>query len=258
MSAKRKSRSFISWMSYSSFRAAVQYHQRFVYGDEVNDFLSAVAATAVVRMGKFRRGTTFWRAQLGHDLETVEQESESYEVPSPFRPNRMRPLRNEGAEGRANSKGIPVLYLASNAETAMAEVRPWVGSQISLGQFKTVRDLVLVDCSLEHKRGFVIYTKEPDPATRTKAVWRDIDRSFSEPMTPSASSAEYAPTQILADLFRREGYDGIVYGSNLAKGLNVALFDLEAAKLSSCCLKQANSVTFSFSTSSNGYDVSSQ
>ena len=45
----------------------------------------------------------------------------------------MKPLERIALEGRTNPKGIPYLYLSSKKETAMSEVRPWIGGYISLG-----------------------------------------------------------------------------------------------------------------------------
>ncbi|MQM37651.1 hypothetical protein KBTX_01652 [wastewater metagenome] len=137
----------------------------------------------------------------------------------------------------------------------MAEVRPWIGSYISVGQFKTLRDLVLVDCSVEHGRGFVFFLDEPEPAQREKATWGDIDQAFSEPVTSGDSTADYAPTQILAEAFRRHGYDGIAYKSVLGRGFNVALFNVNAADLINCFLFEAKKVSFEFSETGNPYFV---
>lgn len=53
----------------------------------------------------------------------------------------MKPLRDKASEGRANPKGIPYLYLATTKEAPMSEVRPWIGSDISVGQFKLISQL---------------------------------------------------------------------------------------------------------------------
>jgi len=51
---------------------------------------------------------------------------------------------------------------------------------------------------------------------------------------------DYVPTQILAEAFRSRGFHGIIYKSFLDKGgKNVALFDPEAAVLTSVCLYEA-------------------
>ena len=120
---------------------------------------------------------------------------------------RMKPLKDRAVEGRANPKGIPYLYLATNRETALAEVRPWIGSLISVGAFEILRELRIVNCSSDDHN--IIYREEPPPEEREKAVWVSIDRAFSRPVDPSDDVAAYVPTQILAELFKAEGYDGI-------------------------------------------------
>ena len=62
-------------------------------------------------------------------------------------------------------------------------------------------------------------------------VWNDIGRAFSEPVTVDDDPIAYLPTQILAELFKRHGADGILYRSSVGEGRNVAIFDLDAVQL---------------------------
>jgi len=246
---------FTSWQSYRTFALSVKQRARYVFEDNVVEFLRTVVETSEGRKRTFPVGRVLWRAQQGHVWETIRQDEHEFEVPGPFSPARMKPLPLSAIEGRVNPKGIPCLYLATDKETAMAEVRPWLGLYISVGQFKTLKDLALVDCSVEHGRGFNFFFEEPAPDQREKAVWRDIDEAFSEPVSSSDSTADYAPTQILAESFRRHGYDGIAYKSALGEGFNVALFDLNAADLINCFLYEVEKVSFEFSQASNPYFV---
>jgi hypothetical protein len=63
------------------------------------------------------------------------------------------------------------------------------------------------------------------------------------------------PTQILAEVFRAHGFDGIVYRSLLGEGLNVALFDCKAAELINCCLYETQTVHFGFDQAGNRYFI---
>src|SRR5690606_23713462 len=118
---------------------------------------------------------------------------------------------------------------------AMSEVRPWLGSMISLGQFVTTRKLTLVNCARQSEVSRKIYFLEPPEAQRSDIVWSEIDRAFTTPVTRSDDTGEYVATQILAELFRAEGFDGIAYRSAFGENsINFALFDLEAANLVSC------------------------
>lgn len=85
-----------------------------------------------------------WRAQVGHTWRYLEEIEDV--IPSAYPPDRMKPLTDRAAEGRANPKGIPMLYLCTSKDAAMSEVRPWLGSMISLGNFEIKRDLLIADC----------------------------------------------------------------------------------------------------------------
>jgi hypothetical protein len=121
---------------------------RYIRPADIDDFLRTVLATAREREIEIESGTVFWRAQLGHNWR-VSSSSPDLDVcvPCPHPPERMKPLTDCAHEGRANPKGIPILYLATERDTAMLEVRPWLGSSISIVRFKAQRDLRVVDCS---------------------------------------------------------------------------------------------------------------
>ena len=152
----------------------------------------------------------------------------------------MKPLRDRAKEGRANPAGIPVLYLASAKQTAISEVRPWIGTPLSVAQCKIVRDLKAVDLSFGHGKLSISHltlkelggVEGLDAQKKEKAVWIDIDNAFSRPVTLSDDAAGYAPTQILAELFQDAGYDAIVYRSQFGEmGYNIALFNVEDAEV---------------------------
>jgi hypothetical protein len=96
---------------------------------------------------------------------------------------------------------------------------------------------------------------EPAAEKRAAAVWHDIDRAFSLPVSRSDDVANYVPTQIIAELFKQNGFDGICYGSSLGPGKNVVLFDLDAVKIQGCCLYRVMGVDVEFEQESNPYVV---
>lgn len=168
----------------------------------------------------------------------------------------MKPLKDRATEGRANPKGIPYLYLATDQETTLAEVRPWVGSLVSIGQFRTLRDLRFVNCTNDENGHRVFIGGEPSPPDREKAGWADINRAFGEPVTRGDDRAEYIPTQVLAELFKANGFDGVAYRSALGcPGHNIALFDLDAAELVNCSLFRVDGVKFEFSEAGNPHFI---
>lgn len=239
-------REFRSWESYSEFVSTVTRRTRYFFDDEVKEFLEGVLATCEHRRDTTTLGTAYWRAQLGHAWGKAAQPYEHLDTQVPFPPERMIPLPNVVCEGRVNPKGISCLYLASDEETSISEVRPWVGKYVSTARFQTTKTLTLINCSKAHADDYVIYFDEPEPFEREQAVWRDIDRAFSQPVNPDDSTAGYVPTQILAEFFRMNGFDGIIYKSCLGPGSNIALFDVTSARLVDRSLHSIDGVKFTY------------
>ncbi|HSW65483.1 MAG TPA: RES family NAD+ phosphorylase [Dissulfurispiraceae bacterium] len=246
---------FKSWNSFSAFWAATIRKHRYFRPPDVEEFLRTVLLTSKGRETTIKARRILWRAQIGCDLRPYYQDDEYVDdPPAPHTPERMKPLKGEAIEGRVNPKGIPYLYLATHRDTALAEVRPWLGTLISVAEFKILRDLRVVNCSGAEAR-LSIYLEEPEPPEREKAVWSDIDRAFSTPVSLGDRTAEYAPTQVISDMFKANGFDGIVYRSALGDGHNVALFDLEAAEMVNCSLFEVKDIKFTFSQEANPYFI---
>jgi len=251
---------FVTTDCYRRFEWAVKRETRYVYNGEVQQFLAAVVETSQKRKDSIEKGSILWRGQRGYTWRMENPGTdEAFEVPDAFDPDRMVPKAEFVGDGRINPRGIPCLYLASTQEAAVAEVRPWVGSYISLAQFKIMRDVAVVDCTKD-KRQFPNWllhqTPQEIPVERREEIaWGDIGYAFSRPVTPDEPVTEYVPTQILAEAFRANRFDGIVYRSLLGDGLNVALFDCAAAELINCGLYETNAVQFKFDQCSNPYFI---
>ena len=249
------SKPFASWNSFSAFSNAVRYQSRFFQDRRINAFLRALSDSAERRVLTIGTTKALWRAQVGFDNEEQTLDGVTYEEPVPYKAERMKPLRTSAYEGRVNPKGIPCLYVASKKETAVSEVRPWLGALVSVAQMKVQREIRLVNCSEGHNSSLDLYFEEPDPSERETAVWRAISRGFSEPVSPDPGVAEYAPTQVLAEHFKKIGYDGVVYASKLADGFNVALFDLEALSVIDVRLYPVKAVRYEIGEMKNSYVV---
>lgn len=220
---------FKSAWSYSHFANAVN-KTRFIFDEETREFLDCVVATSESRLVDLEPQSILFRAQVGCDWALQNPEDEdSPEIPIGFGEERMKPRAGIAREGRANPAGISYLYLAEDTYTAIAEMRPWIGAQITVAQFEVVRHLRLVDCSQMNRR-IIVFGGEPSPERRTEAVWRSIDSAFARPIVPSDTSAEYVPTQILTELFKTAGYDGIMHRSSVGGKRNFIFYNLSDAK----------------------------
>jgi len=247
--------------SYGLFAHYIRRSARHILDAQQTRFLETVMSTSNEREMHFTKGTLLWRAQMDHRVEQrniVDDYGEvidKFDFEAPCLPERMKPLPDRAKEGRVNPKGIPCLYLSDDPRTAMSEMRPWIGSLISLAQFVTTRDLKLVDCTLDGEPRIIISPfREPTSEEKEKGVWTRINAAFSNPVTEMDNVADYAPTQVLAEAFKMHGFDGIRYSSKVGSGKSIAIFDLAAADISNCCLYRVEEITHSFQKHLGHYD----
>jgi hypothetical protein len=254
---------FTSENDYRSFALTVKFKYRYVRTPKEEAFLRAVRFTAKERVIPLSAEWKFWRAQRGYCEGEIEQSYDedktvTIQAAKPYPPERMKPRSNQASEGRVNPRGIPCLYGATSPHIAVAEVRPWKGELVSVGTFSLCRDVKLIECLKYHDEDkdyvfmntLYVPTHRPDtdgvtytpqqPADEdiSKNVWTHIDQAFSEPVTRDDDYADYAPTQISAEVFKEEGYDGICYRSKLSsdRGCNIAFFEPEVAKIANIYL----------------------
>jgi hypothetical protein len=244
---------FKSWRSYWNFERAIRREARYVRNAETEQFLTFVRETGHKRAELLPGATLLWRAQSGNDWQPLHEDGTYIDdIPCPHPPERMKPWSDRAKEGRVNPVGIPCLYMATDRDTALAEVRPWIGEEISVAQFRTLRNLKLLNCA-EDDHASYIYFKEPSEDERERAVWGHINNAFARPVSRSDDVADYAPTQVIAELFKLGGFDGITYRSSLGQGRNIAIFSLDVAELINCSLFQLKEIKFRFAESANPY-----
>ncbi len=244
-------RQFKSWEDYSNFERAVKQNYRYIRDKEGQDFLETVLATAEKRIETTPEGTKFCRAQIGHESRPIFQEGEYIgDEPVPFGPERMKPLKNCAFGGRANPKGIPYLYVATSIEIAIAEVRPWIGSMVSVAGLRTARPLRIVNCTF-HKYGrlFAQIDENAPAEYKEEAVWWGIDKAFQNPVTIADNTDDYAPTQTIAELFKINGLDGLAYKSAFddpekQKEYNLVFFDIDALDVVNVGLREIKNIKF--------------
>ena len=92
----------------------------------------------------------------------------------------------------------------------------------------------------------MFYFEEPSAEEREESVWTHIDRAFARPVSRSDNIVDYVPTQIIAELFKVNHFDGVAYRSSLGKGHNIALFGLDMAELVTLRVFKANSIEYKF------------
>ncbi len=241
---------FKSKGDYFNFAMLVNHAFRYALNDECRVFLQNVTDSVSARLAHIKTGSEFWRAQIGSEIQPDESDLDgvTYHV-IPFDSERMKPRSEFVSHGRANPKGIAALYLASDKETAMSEVRPWLKAEVSCAKFVTNQDIKIVDCTRLIGKNLLGVHAETDEQI-LEAVWADIDRAFARPVGYADGETEYIPTQILSELFKSLGYDGVGYKSSVHVGYNLALFDMDHAKFVECQLFEAKRISYEFSEAS--------
>lgn len=141
------------------------------------------------------------------------------------------PPSSVAPDGRMNARGVSVFYGATEAEVAIAEVRPPVGARVVVAQFEIVRPLKVLN--LDNLRFASVEGSIFDPSfadLRNKVEFlRSLSERLCAPVVPDLEDLEYVPTQAIADFLGTERdppLDGIVYPSTqtVSPGLNVVLF----------------------------------
>lgn len=123
------------------------------------------------------------------------------------------------AKGRMNRENVSYLYLASDEETAVAEVRPHPGHIVSVGKFQPTKQLKLADFASANIVNFYQNDKLLDVYASIVA----INKLFSIPVPPNFKF-KYIVPQLISDLIRQKGFDGISFRSSISDGTNYAFF----------------------------------
>lgn len=150
------------------------------------------------------------------------------------------PPQRLATHGRANPAGIPYLYLASNASTAIAEIRPHTGERACVAEFAIPRGLKIVDLRNPRKvvSPFVLGDEEQIGFLRGDIGFLSrLGDELTRPVLPHAAAIDYVPSQYLCEFIKKCGYDGVLYRSSVGDGINVALFLPSRATANSVTIK---------------------
>jgi hypothetical protein len=198
-------------LSWEQFAESIKHENRFHSGmfnaDAFASFLSIIAKT-------YPSGTEFFRARITHSR-------------SGFTSDEMKaPPRGSRSAGRINPEGIGVLYLSSDNKTVLNEVRANTFDYVTIGTFKLLKDIKVVNLSGISETSPFLYQGELEKYAANRNVFHEIAIEIAKPLRRSDSPIEYLPTQYISEFIKSQGYDGVEYASTLREGgYNVAIFD---------------------------------
>lgn len=203
--------------SWNEFSARIKHFRRF-FDDETRISIARIfgdpgseraLALPIIEIGPGTRVETVFRARRAETKQDIEDilEEPSKNLGSP--PPAITPA------GRMNAAGIPVFYGALSKETAISEVRPYVGSMVVVGCFAPTETMHILDLSrigLGFTGSFFAPDYE-DRATRLRFL-ESFHSIISRPVSPNNETLEYLPTQVVAEYVSNVlGIDGILFAS---------------------------------------------
>jgi hypothetical protein len=198
-------------LRWEQFAESIKHENRFHSGmfnaDAFASFLSIIAKP-------YSAGAEFYRARITHNE-------------SGFTTGEMgAPPRERRSAGRINPEGIGVLYLSSDDKTVLNEVRANAFDYVTIGKFKSLSNIKVVNLSGISDTSPFLYQGELEKYAANRKVFQEIAIEISKPLRRSDSPIEYLPTQYIAEFIKGQGYDGVEYASTLKEGgYNVAIFD---------------------------------
>jgi len=193
--------------------------------DGVDGQVTRDGDTVIVSAGPDREIKSFFRARAFHHHDEMDD--------ALLRPDIHLgpPPAAKARAGRMNAHGIAAFYGASDADVALAEVRPPVGSWAVVGEFELLRDVRLLDVTALQSLYVEGSVFDPDYQRQlelAKFMARLSDR-ITMPVMPDDEPTEYLITQMIAGYLARRpapGLDGILFRSVQQPGeqRNVVLF----------------------------------
>lgn len=158
------------------------------------------------------------------------------------------PPAEKATAGRVNPHGIPYLYLTEKPETTIYELRATFGDNISVGKFKVVKDLNIIDFNYRPLLTNSIDNDSLEDDINEFLLKQQIGADLSKPMRRyDNKEIEYVPTQYICEFIKMLGADGIRYNSAVHHdGRNLVLFKSEKVKCISVDVKTVGEPTMGF------------
>jgi hypothetical protein len=194
---------------------------RYILNDKYKKLIEEILKLAKGREHSLDAGEKLWRARtakrprINTDGEII---SESY-----TKEEMSIPSKEKTTTGRANPEGIPYLYLAETLQTAIAEIKPYIGDKITVALFNLKSKIKVVDIRKGAPSLLEAITTKDESSFDN--IWFAIKMYFLLPVRPD-ETMNYIPTQYITELFKNNAYDGLIFDSVQKKDtFNLVLFD---------------------------------
>jgi len=136
-----------------------------------------------------------------------------------------KPPKAKAMEGRANPVGISYLYLASDANTAISEIRPQVENIVTIGKFRVRDKIRVLDLKSPGIGSPFKWGDNLDFVLKIQGFLGMLGFMLSKPVDKNKTPLEYLPTQYLCEFIKNQDFEGVLYKSFLGSGHDVVLFN---------------------------------
>lgn len=185
-------------------------------GDHLNGFPGRIELAIEESARTFKAGKIYWRARIHEDRKRKIR----------FVLSEMgAPPAKDARAGRANKSKEPVLYLATNDNTALAEVRAWRGMAVALAKVRLKRDVRLLDLTELNFPKSPFETEYLCYDLQVIGLLQSFGLALSHPLLPDEEDRLYLPSQELCKYIRQQNIDGVIYPSAMGDGKNIVLFN---------------------------------
>ena len=188
--------------------------------ERLNKYVDDISATI--------SGARLFRARLGYkdvkraDVSRLQRDSMTgVQVFQPYLSNDIHappPLISRA--GRLNRDGVSFLYLASDRNTAICEIRPHPGDYVSVGQFEQAEPEVrIADFTNLELDKFAV----DDNRMFAFEFLYEINRELTMVIPPNQRT-RFTLSQLLSDACRELEFRGVAYTSSVGAGKNYCFF----------------------------------
>lgn len=220
-----KQHSILKNISWTDFRKQLKEENRYHPSNINIDVLKSLFS--YIESDYQPNSLPLYRARRSREGETIEKR------------NMGAPKPGKSGEGRINAKGVACLYLATDEQTCIKEIRAGVFDIVCIGEFQINSPIKLVNLSKINKISPFKVPYGNNAAFDIAEI--DINRKFLEEIndnirTPQASSddpLDYIGTQYISDYIKsitdddsKKLYDGIEFASTHSQTeRNIVLFE---------------------------------
>jgi hypothetical protein len=219
------------WFRFKQLIEVIKYQSRFVLQEPNKSLVDSIIQLVLDQFNSvIPAGSKLYRARINETSFESKDDKEK-----PFPPEKMGPPPNHLAtSGRINPEGISYLYCADESDTAGAELRPWKGAYLTIGEVELKQDVPIVDLTKECK----------------DISWAMFYYDFSDMFSiqwPPELKLNYLVTQYFSEHFKSIGFRGIKYKSAFNNGgINYSLFYKEDYVISETYCIETTEINYFF------------